>query len=92
MAIRLGTGEGINASALSGTGKKSCQLYYLIPAEFSGSDTIVHLAFEFGAAVLLVEGIHEFSPDERISVSIDTSRLMFFSTDGENISERLGNG
>lgn len=80
---------GIRPDALSIGGDMQAKV---VLAEFSGSDTIVHLAFEFGTAVMLVEGIHEFSPDERISVSIDTSRLMFFSTDGENISERLGNG
>jgi glycerol transport system ATP-binding protein len=61
-------------------------------SEFSGSDTIVHLSFEFGSAVMLVEGIRGFAPNQTIFVSLDTSRLLLFSTAGRNITERRLNG
>lgn len=80
---------GIRPDALSLGGDTPAKV---VLAEFSGSDTIVHLSLEFGAAVMLVEGIHEFTPDQTISVSLDTSRLLIFSAEGENITERRSDG
>ncbi|MBO6920415.1 MAG: ABC transporter ATP-binding protein [Rhizobiaceae bacterium] len=76
---------GIRPDALSVGGDTVAEV---ILSEFSGSDTIVHLSLEFGPAVMLVEGIHEFKPDQSISVSLDTSRLLLFTADGKNITER----
>lgn len=80
---------GIRPNALSVGGDMPAKV---VLAEFSGSDTIVHLALDFGAAVMLVEGIHEFSPDQDVSVALDTSSLLLFSADGKNITERRSNG
>lgn len=80
---------GIRPDALSVGGDTVAKV---VLAEFSGSDTTVHLALDFGAAVMLVEGIHEFTPDQPITVTLDTSSLLLFSTEGENITERRSNG
>lgn len=80
---------GIRPDALSVGGDTPAKV---VLAEFSGSDTIVHLSLEFGTAVMLVEGIHEFIPDQTISVSLDTSTLLVFSAEGTNITERRSNG
>jgi len=80
---------GIRPDALSVGGDTPARV---VLAEFSGSDTIVHLELDFGAAVMLVEGIHEFVPDQIISVSLDTSSLLLFSVEGKNITERRSNG
>ena len=80
---------GIRPDALSVGGDLSATV---VLAEFSGSDTIVHVTFEFGAAVMLVEGIHEFAPDQSIAVSMDTSSLLLFSEHGDNITERRSDG
>lgn len=61
-------------------------------AEFSGSDTIIHITTPFGQAIMLVDGIHEFNPGQKLSVSLDTQRILLFSKDGENITERKQNG
>jgi len=57
-------------------------------AEFSGSDTIVHLALPFGEAVMLVEGIQNYEPDDCFGVSLDTKSLLVFSQQGQNITVR----
>jgi ABC-type sugar transport system ATPase subunit len=59
-------------------------------AEFSGSDTIVHLRLPFGEAVMLVDGIREYSPGVKFGVSLETSALLLFSQAGGNITERTG--
>lgn len=80
---------GIRPDALSVGGDTTARV---VLAEFSGSDTIVHLSLDFGSAVMLVEGVHEFMPDQIISVSFDTSCLLLFSAEGKNITERRLNG
>ncbi|MDC0738320.1 ABC transporter ATP-binding protein [Cognatishimia sp. SS12] len=80
---------GIRPDALSIGGDMPAKV---VLAEFSGSDTIVHLSLEFGAAVMLLEGIHEFKTDQSIQVSLDTSTLLLFSAEGKNITERRSNG
>jgi glycerol transport system ATP-binding protein len=80
---------GIRPDALSVGGDAPARV---VLAEFSGSDTIVHLSLDFGSAVMLVEGIHTFVPDQFISVSLDTSSLLLFSAEGKNITERRSNG
>ncbi|MEY8829511.1 ABC transporter ATP-binding protein [Sedimentitalea sp. XS_ASV28] len=57
-------------------------------AEFSGSDTIVHLKLPFGEAVMLVDGIHEFHSGDSLGVALDPKALMLFSQGGDNITER----
>ena len=57
-------------------------------AEFSGSDTIVHLQLPFGEAVMLVDGIHEFHAGTRLDVALDPHALLLFSQAGDNITER----
>ncbi len=57
-------------------------------AEFSGSDTIVHLRLPFGEAIMLVDGIHEFQNGDRLDVALDPNALMLFSQSGANITER----
>lgn len=57
-------------------------------AEFSGSDTIVHLNLPFGNAVMLVDGIHEFHNGDTLNVALDPNALMLFSQSGNNITER----
>ncbi len=57
-------------------------------AEFSGSDTIVHLQLPFGGAVMLVDGIHEFHAGTRLDVTLDPQALLLFSQAGDNITER----
>ncbi len=79
---------GIRPDSLSVGGDTTAKV---VLAEFSGSDTIVHLLLDFGSAVMLVEGIHEFVPDQIISVSLDTSSLLLFSAEGKNITERRSN-
>lgn len=56
--------------------------------EFSGSETIVHLAFPFGQAIMLIEGIESFKAGQRVNVSIVPDHIMLFATDGRNITER----
>ena len=80
---------GIRPDALSVGGDIPARV---VLAEFSGSDTIVHLALDFGTAVMLVDGIHEFVPDQTITVSLDTSSLLLFTAEGINITERRSNG
>jgi len=56
--------------------------------EVSGSETIVHLRFSFGEAVMLVDGVKLFETDAGIDVSLRPDNLMLFDLDGKNISER----
>lgn len=57
-------------------------------SEFSGSETIVHLDFDFGRAIMLVEGIETFEAGSRLSVSIQAEHIMLFASDGQNITTR----
>jgi glycerol transport system ATP-binding protein len=57
-------------------------------AEFSGSETIIHLDFDFGRAIMLVEGIETFKEGSRLSVSIQAEHMMLFASDGQNITTR----
>ena len=57
-------------------------------SEFSGSETIVHLDFDFGRAIMLVEGIETFEAGTHISVSIQAEHIMLFASDGQNITTR----
>lgn len=56
-------------------------------AEFSGSDTIVHLHLPFGEVVMLVDGIHEFHSGDAFGVSLDARTLLLFSEAGEIMIE-----
>ena len=76
---------GIRPDALTIGGDISAQVTL---AEFSGSDTIVHLRLPFGEAVMLVDGIREYSPGDAFDVSLETDALLLFSQAGENITER----
>jgi len=58
-------------------------------SEFSGSETIVHLDFEFGRAIMLVEGIENFAVGDSLSVSISAEHIMLFAPDGRNITTRI---
>jgi len=60
----------------------------VILAEVSGSETIVHLRFSFGEAVMLVDGIRSFTLGNKIGVKLLPDNLMLFDGDGQNISER----
>lgn len=57
-------------------------------SEFSGSETIIHLDFEFGRAIMLVEGIRTFEAGETLRVTIKADHLMLFAPDGHNITKR----
>jgi glycerol transport system ATP-binding protein len=57
-------------------------------SEFSGSETIIHLDFDFGRAIMLVEGIGSFEVGETLRVSINAEHLMLFAQDGRNITSR----
>ena len=57
-------------------------------SEFSGSETIVHLDFDFGRAIMLVEGIETFEAGDSVSVSIQAEHIMLFAADGRNITAR----
>ncbi len=56
--------------------------------EVSGSETIVHLRFSFGEAVMLVEGVKLFEIGTEIGVTLQPDNLMLFDAHGRNISER----
>jgi glycerol transport system ATP-binding protein len=56
--------------------------------EFSGSETIIHLDFYFGRAIMLVEGIGNFDVGQTLRVSIQPEHLMLFTPDGRNITTR----
>lgn len=57
-------------------------------AEFSGSETIVHLELAFGRATMSLEGIEEFPVGEELDVSILPEKIMLFAADGKNITKR----
>ncbi|MFT6015706.1 MAG: glycerol transport system ATP-binding protein [Candidatus Azotimanducaceae bacterium] len=57
-------------------------------SEFSGSETIIHLDFDFGRAIMLVEGIHTFETGDALSVSIQAENIMLFAPNGRNITTR----
>jgi glycerol transport system ATP-binding protein len=57
-------------------------------SEFSGSQTIIHLDFDFGRAIMMVEGIETFAAGDDISVSIQSEHIMLFAPDGRNITLR----
>ncbi len=57
-------------------------------SEFSGSETIIHLDFEFGRVIMLVEGIETFETGQALSVSIQAEQIMLFAPDGQNITTR----
>jgi len=57
-------------------------------AEFSGSDTIVHLQLPFGDATILMDGIHQIEPDSWLSLSLNSEHVLIFSTTGTAISWR----
>jgi glycerol transport system ATP-binding protein len=57
-------------------------------SEFSGSETIIHLDFDFGRAIMLVEGIETFETGQALSVSIQAEQIMLFAPDGQNITAR----
>jgi len=57
-------------------------------SEFSGSQTIIHLDFDFGRAIMMVEGIETFAEGDDINVSIQSEHIMLFAPDGRNITLR----
>jgi glycerol transport system ATP-binding protein len=57
-------------------------------SEFSGSETIIHLDFDFGRAIMLVEGIGSFEVGETLKVSIQAEHIMLFAPNGRNITTR----
>jgi glycerol transport system ATP-binding protein len=57
-------------------------------SEFSGSQTIIHLDFEFGRTIMMVDGIETFAAGDDISVSIKPEHIMLFAPDGGNITLR----
>ena len=57
-------------------------------SEFSGSQTIIHLDFDFGRAIMMVDGIEAFTVGNDISVSIQSEHIMLFAPDGGNITLR----
>ena len=57
-------------------------------SEFSGSQTIIHLDFDFGRAIMMVDGIEAFAAGNDISVSIRSEHIMLFAPDGGNITLR----
>ncbi|MEY8828305.1 ABC transporter ATP-binding protein [Sedimentitalea sp. XS_ASV28] len=59
-------------------------------AEFSGSDTILHLQLPFGQAAMLLDGIQEFQPGHSLDVALDARSLLLFSQEGANITGRIG--
>lgn len=59
-------------------------------AEFSGSDTIVHLDLPFGGATMLIDGIHDHHPGDTFGVTLDTRNILFFTPGGANITKRVG--
>ena len=57
-------------------------------SEFSGSQTIIHLDFDFGRAIMMVEGIETFKSGDNLSISIQAEQIMLFAPDGRNITLR----
>lgn len=57
-------------------------------SEFSGSQTIIHLDFDFGRAIMMVEGIETFKSGDNLSISIQAEQMMLFAPDGRNITLR----
>ena len=57
-------------------------------SEFSGSQTIIHLDFDFGRAIMMVEGIETFKSGDNLSISIKAEQMMLFAPDGRNITLR----
>lgn len=72
----LGIGDGIAATVTL--------------AEFSGSDSIVHLRLPFGEAVMLLEGIHDIAPGAGLGVTLDPGRLLVFAADGTFLTKGQG--
>lgn len=60
----------------------------VVLSEINGSETIVHLQFSFGEAVMLLDGVTLFEVDDEIGVNMDAQHLMLFSKDGHNITKR----
>lgn len=77
---------GIRPDALSIGGDIQAQV---VLAEFSGSDTIVHLKMPFGEAVMLVDGIHEYQTGDTFGVTLDSENLMLFSDEGINMTVKV---
>ncbi|MBL1240395.1 MAG: ABC transporter ATP-binding protein [OCS116 cluster bacterium] len=75
---------GLRPDALSLGGELTSRV---VLTEINGSETIVHLNFSFGQAVMLLDGIHMFEADQKINVSLDTNTIMLFSLDGQNITK-----
>lgn len=62
----------------------------VVLTEISGSETIVHLQFAFGAAIMLLKGVYRFQADEVIDVSIRVGALLMFDQAGRNIHAKKG--
>jgi len=57
-------------------------------SEFSGLQTIIHLDFDSGRAIMMVEGIEIFNLGDDLSISIQAEQMMLFAIDGRNITIR----
>jgi len=62
----------------------------VVLTEISGSETIAHLDFEFGAAIMLLKGVSRFLPGADIMVDIRAEGLLLFDRSGRNIHAPKG--
>ncbi|MDP2737790.1 MAG: ABC transporter ATP-binding protein [Pseudorhodobacter sp.] len=62
----------------------------VVLTEISGSETIVHLDLEFGAAIMLLKGVSRFRAGDDIMVGIRVDALLLFDRDGSNIDAKKG--
>ncbi len=53
--------------------------------EISGSESFVHVDVGIGTWVCLVEGIHEWLPDDTVEVGLDVSRAFVFDDTGRRV-------
>jgi len=55
--------------------------------EITGSESFVHLAYGRDRWVMLAKGVHDFAPDTKMMVYLDTRHLLAFRGDGSNASD-----
>lgn len=58
----------------------------VVVTEISGSESFVHVDVGIGTWVCLVSGVHEWTIDQPVEVTVDESRVLAFDATGQRVS------